>query len=276
MVRSSLLSVRDVSTRFGGIVALDSVSFEMAEGQIVGLIGPNGAGKTTLFNCLSRLYTPNEGDILFEGRSLLPRGPHHIAALGIGRTFQNLALFSTMTVLQNVMVGVHGRTRSDFLSWSQSRGGRRPRRAAPCDQGPMGHHDSARAGGTDASKGLLTALYMEVTDPQWQNDQGYKDWVAWMKKYYPEGALDDQANAYAYSVAQLLPHVLKQCGNDLSRANIMKQAASVKDLALPILLPGININTGPNDFAPIEQEQLAKFDGERWALFGELHEASKK
>src|SRR5687768_995708 len=102
--------------RFGGIVALDQVSFDMAEGQVVGLIGPNGAGKTTLFNCLSRLYTPNTGDIAFDGASLLPRGPHEIAALGIGRTFQNLALFATMTVLQNVMVGVHGRTRSDFLS----------------------------------------------------------------------------------------------------------------------------------------------------------------
>ena len=112
----SILSVRDVSVRFGGIVALDRVSFDMEAGQVVGLIGPNGAGKTTLFNCLSRLYTPNAGDIAFDGGSLLPRGPHEIAALGIGRTFQNLALFTTMTVLQNVMVGVHGRTRSDFLS----------------------------------------------------------------------------------------------------------------------------------------------------------------
>ncbi|MBI1735691.1 MAG: ABC transporter ATP-binding protein [Candidatus Rokubacteria bacterium] len=88
----------------------------MEEGRIVGLIGPNGAGKTTLFNCLSRLYTPNAGDVVFEGGSLLRRAPHEIASLGIGRTFQNVALFATMTVLQNVMVGVHGRTRSDFLS----------------------------------------------------------------------------------------------------------------------------------------------------------------
>ena len=116
MPTSTLLSVRDVTVRFGGIVALDRVSFDMEEGRIVGLIGPNGAGKTTLFNCLSRLYTPNDGDILFEGGSLLPRAPHEIAALGIGRTFQNVALFTTMTVLQNVMVGVHGRTGSDFLS----------------------------------------------------------------------------------------------------------------------------------------------------------------
>ena len=111
-----ILSVRDLTVRFGGIVALDGVSFDVSEGQIVGLIGPNGAGKTTLFNCLSRLYTPQRGDISFRDRSLLALPAHRIAELGIGRTFQNLALFPTLTVLQNVMVGVHARTRSDFLS----------------------------------------------------------------------------------------------------------------------------------------------------------------
>jgi branched-chain amino acid transport system ATP-binding protein len=112
----SILAVQDLTVRFGGIVALDSVSFDVEEGQIAGLIGPNGAGKTTLFNCLSRLSTPERGDILFGGRSILPLTPHAIAGLGVGRTFQNLALFPTMTVLQNVMIGVHPRTRSDFLS----------------------------------------------------------------------------------------------------------------------------------------------------------------
>jgi branched-chain amino acid transport system ATP-binding protein len=113
---ASLLTVRDVTVRFGGIVALDAVSFEIGEGQIVGLIGPNGAGKTTFFNCLSRLYAPDRGEILFEGRSVLRAPPHRIAELGIGRTFQNPALFPTMTVLQNVMVGIHSRTRGDFAS----------------------------------------------------------------------------------------------------------------------------------------------------------------
>jgi len=115
-LRQPILSARGVTVRFGGIVALDSVSFDVEDGQIVGLIGPNGAGKTTLFNCLSRLYTPNAGDVLFQGRSLLAVPAHRIAELGVGRTFQNLALFPTMTVMQNVMVGVHNRTRSDFLS----------------------------------------------------------------------------------------------------------------------------------------------------------------
>lgn len=113
---TDILEVEDVQVRFGGIVALDGVSFTMPEGKIVGLIGPNGAGKTTLFNCLSRLYIPNDGDIRFKGKTILESPPHHIADIGIGRTFQNLALFSTMTVLENVMVGGHSATRSDFMS----------------------------------------------------------------------------------------------------------------------------------------------------------------
>jgi len=111
-----LLRVTDVGVRFGGIVALDSVSFDLAGGQMLGLIGPNGAGKTTLFNCFSRLYTPVRGDILFEGSSILDKAPHRIADIGIGRTFQNLALFSRMSVIDNVRVGSHRLGRSDFLS----------------------------------------------------------------------------------------------------------------------------------------------------------------
>jgi len=112
----ALLRVHNVGVRFGGIVALDDVSFDVAPNCIVGLIGPNGAGKTTLFNCLSRLYQCDCGDIVFDGRSLLRVPRHRIAALGIGRTFQNLALFGTMTVLDNVMIGHHCRMRSGFLS----------------------------------------------------------------------------------------------------------------------------------------------------------------
>ncbi len=111
-----LLDVRDLSLAFGGIVALDGVSFTVEAGQIVGLIGPNGAGKTTLFNCLSRLYSFDRGDIFVEGRSILATTTHGMARLGIGRTFQSLALFGSMTVMQNIMIGGHSTTRSDFLS----------------------------------------------------------------------------------------------------------------------------------------------------------------
>jgi branched-chain amino acid transport system ATP-binding protein len=111
-----LLSVQGVCVRFGGIVALDGISFEVAAGQICGLIGPNGAGKTTLFNCLSRLYTPQQGTIRFDGRPLLSESRHRIARIGIARTFQNLALFRTMSVLENVMIGAHSRARGGFLA----------------------------------------------------------------------------------------------------------------------------------------------------------------
>ncbi|MDQ3067622.1 MAG: ABC transporter ATP-binding protein [Actinomycetota bacterium] len=105
----ALLSLRNVTRRFGGIVALDGVSFDVPEGQIVGLIGPNGAGKTTAFNVITRLYTPNEGEVEFAGESLLKTPVHGIVRRGIARTFQNVELFKTMTVLDNVLVGAHPR-----------------------------------------------------------------------------------------------------------------------------------------------------------------------
>ncbi|HXU89104.1 MAG TPA: ABC transporter substrate-binding protein [Methylomirabilota bacterium] len=130
--------------------------------------------------------------------------------------------------------------------------------------------------GFEASKDLITTQYLkDPTDPEWKNDAGYKEWLAFMKKYYPDGNVEDAFNVYGYTAAQGLVHVLKQCGNDLSRENVMKQAANIKDLSLPMLLPGIKVNTGPKDFYPIEQEQLVKFDGERWVRFGETYDASK-
>jgi branched-chain amino acid transport system ATP-binding protein len=105
----SLLSLRNVTRRFGGVVALDGVSFDVEAGQISGLIGPNGAGKTTAFNVITRLYTPSEGEVLLAGESLLKTPVHGIVRRGIARTFQNVELFRTMTVLDNVLVGAHTR-----------------------------------------------------------------------------------------------------------------------------------------------------------------------
>src|SRR5579859_4559281 len=102
-----LLAVRDLSLRFGGVAALDGVSFDIPTGKIVGLIGPNGAGKTSLFNCISRLYLPNAGSIRLDGRELLRLRPHEVISLGVARTFQNVALFARMSVLDNVLVGDH-------------------------------------------------------------------------------------------------------------------------------------------------------------------------
>jgi branched-chain amino acid transport system ATP-binding protein len=115
-VPDSILSVEDVTVRFGGIVALDHVSFAVERGAICGLIGPNGAGKTTLFNCLSRIYEVETGSIRFEGHDLLAMPRHRIAAAGIGRTFQNLALFRSMTARANVMVGAHCRGQGGFFA----------------------------------------------------------------------------------------------------------------------------------------------------------------
>jgi ABC-type branched-subunit amino acid transport system substrate-binding protein len=130
--------------------------------------------------------------------------------------------------------------------------------------------------GLDKSVGLITSLYQkDPTDPQWQDSPEYLDWVAWMDKYNPTGAKTDQFNVYGYNAAMTLVHVLKQCGDDLTRANIMRQAASLKNLELPMLLPGVVINTSPTDFYPIESMQLAKFDGEKWVLFGDVIDASQ-
>ena len=106
---ASLLAVRDLTIRFGGITALSDVSFDVEEGHIVGLIGPNGAGKTTCFNCITRLYQPNAGQVLFKGDDLLRCSPQQIAAKRIARTFQNVALFDHMSTLDNVLVGAHAR-----------------------------------------------------------------------------------------------------------------------------------------------------------------------
>jgi branched-chain amino acid transport system ATP-binding protein len=114
--RGPLLSVVDVTKRFGGVVALDDLSFTIDEGQICGLIGPNGAGKTSLFNVVSRLYVPDRGRIRFAGIDLLDVPAHGIAKAGVARTFQNLALFPALSVLDNVMVGAHTASRSGFLS----------------------------------------------------------------------------------------------------------------------------------------------------------------
>lgn len=112
----SFLSVSDLTIRFGGVTALDAVSFEIARGGITGLIGPNGAGKTTLFNCLTRLYVPTSGEISFMGSPLLSVPAHRIAARGIGRTFQNLASFHDLSVIENIRIGAHSTVSSDALS----------------------------------------------------------------------------------------------------------------------------------------------------------------
>jgi branched-chain amino acid transport system substrate-binding protein len=125
--------------------------------------------------------------------------------------------------------------------------------------------------GLDKAEGLISSFYLkDPTDPQWSKDKGFKEWVDWMKKYYPQGDLADIFNVYGYTAAQSLVQVLQQCGDDLTRENVMRQAAAMKNVEAPMLLPGVKINTSATDFYPIEQMQLARFDGKRWVLFGEV------
>ncbi|WP_439371982.1 ABC transporter substrate-binding protein [Bradyrhizobium sp. DASA03120] len=127
--------------------------------------------------------------------------------------------------------------------------------------------------GLDAAKGLISVNYgKEPLDPTWKDDPGMKKYFDFMAKYYPDGDKDSNFNTYGYSTAQLLVHVLKQCGDDLTRENVMKQAASLKDVTSDTALPGIKANTSPTDYRVNKQLQMMKFNGERWELFGPILE----
>ena len=131
--------------------------------------------------------------------------------------------------------------------------------------------------GLDKSAGIISSNYgKDPADPTWDNDPAMNEFRAFMKKYYPDGSLIDNFNSYGYSVARTLVQVLKQCGDNLTRENVVKQAASLKDFDTGITLPGIRINTSPTDFAPIDAVQLMKFDGKTWVLFGEVLDSSSK
>jgi branched-chain amino acid transport system substrate-binding protein len=125
--------------------------------------------------------------------------------------------------------------------------------------------------GFENSKGIITAAYLkDATDKQWANDADFKEWEAWMKKYLPDANPADSGNAYAYAVSATMRHCLNACGDNLTRENLMKQAASLKGLVVPLLLPGIKINTSATDFYPIQSVRLSAFDGETWKLFGDV------
>jgi ABC-type branched-subunit amino acid transport system substrate-binding protein len=117
---------------------------------------------------------------------------------------------------------------------------------------------------------ISTAYLKDPTDPAWKDDPGVQTWRDFMDKYYPDGDKTNSNNVYGYAVAQTMVQVIKQCGDDLTRENIMKQAASIKNFSSDVMLPGIKVNTGPDDFFPIEQMQLMRFDGEAWRLFGDV------
>ena len=123
--------------------------------------------------------------------------------------------------------------------------------------------------GLDRAKGLVSAFYVkDATDPQWANDKGVRDYTAWMKQYYPRGDIADPQNASGYTLAQLMAEVLKRCGNDLTRANVVAQATHITDLSLPMLFPGITLTLTPDDYSMYHRLQLEQFDGKRWVPLG--------
>ena len=125
--------------------------------------------------------------------------------------------------------------------------------------------------GVENGQGVISSAYLkDPTDPQWKDDAGMKAWNEFLDKYYPDANRTDNSVVYGYTVAQTLVHALKQCGDDLTRENVMKQAASIKDLELGMMLPGIKVNTSPTDFAPLSQLQLMRFKGETWERFGDV------
>ena len=194
-----VVAVRALGVRFGGVVALDGVSLDLRAGEILGVIGPNGAGKTTLLNCLSRLYTPTTGDIMLEGRSILGCAPHAMAGLGVGRTFQNVALFASMTVRENVRVGAHARTASTFLTDAV-----RPPATRRADA-----QEAARADDILRALGLAAAADRVVADLPF----GWRKRVELARALAGEPKvllLDEPAGGLAHEEAEALAQTLRQ------------------------------------------------------------------
>ena len=145
------------------------------------------------------------------------------------------------------------------------------------------NHVSSSVGGTlkpagyEKSVGVISALWTkDPADPQWHNDADFKVWDAWMDKYMPKASKDNVFGLVSYVFSYAMHQVLKMCGDNLTRENIIRQATSLKDLEVPLLLPGMKVNTSPTDYYPVEQYQLARFDGKKWVMFGELMDASAK
>ena len=182
--------------------------------------------------------------------------------------------------IDSQIVALHDSGADTFFSWAAPKGSAQAiRKVAEIGWKPrffLANVSTSVAGvlrpaGLDHAKGIISSAYLkDPTDPAWKDDPGVKEWQTFMLKYYPDGDRLNSNNVYGYAVAQTMVQVLKQCGDDLTRENVMRQAANLKDFSSKVLLPGIKINTSPDDFFPIEQMQLMKFDGAAWHLFGDV------
>ena len=192
--------------------------------------------------------------------------------------------------IDSQIVALHDSGADTFFSWAAPKGSAQAiRKVGELGWKPrffLANVSASVAGvlkpaGLQYAKDIISTAYLkDPTDPAWKDDPGVKTWQAFMDQYYPNGDKLDLNNVYGYAAAQTMVQVLKQCGDDLTRENIMKQAANLKNFSSDVMLPGIKINTSPDDFFPIEQMQLMKFDGAAWHLFGDVitgevgHEAS--
>jgi ABC-type branched-subunit amino acid transport system substrate-binding protein len=192
--------------------------------------------------------------------------------------------------IDSQIVALHDSGADTFFSWAAPKGSAQAiRKVGELGWKPrffLANVSASVAGvlkpaGLQYAKDIISTAYLkDPTDPAWKDDPGVKTWQAFMDQYYPNGDKLDLNNIYGYAAAQTMVQVLKQCGDDLTRENIMKQAANLKNFSSDVMLPGIKINTSPDDFFPIEQMQLMKFDGAAWHLFGDVitgevgHEAS--
>ncbi|MEX1252846.1 MAG: ABC transporter ATP-binding protein [Dehalococcoidia bacterium] len=200
----ALLSIEDLSIRFGGVVALDGVTFSHEPGQILGLIGPNGSGKTTVFNCITRVYEPGRGSILFDGADLLRLPAHKVIAAGVARTFQNLELFGSMSVIENVLVGQHTTMRSSLLdcAFALPRVGREERHARRRAEemlemlGLQDHRDISVAGLPFGLKKRVELARALVSQPRLL-------------------LLDEPANGLSFEEAAGLAHLVRQLRDEL-------------------------------------------------------------
>ena len=129
---------------------------------------------------------------------------------------------------------------------------------------------SLKPAGLEKALGLVSTSYFKADSATWKDDPAFQEYWAFMKKYYPEGNADDGIHAYGYAAAWAFVDLLKRCGDDLTRENLMRQATSLKNVANPMLFPGITLNTSPTDYHPIEQTQMMRFDGTKWVRFGEI------
>jgi ABC-type sugar transport system ATPase subunit len=293
-----IIAVRGLTIGWGDVILQKDLSFDVERGEIFGILGGSGCGKSTLLRFLVGLEEPIAGAIDVAGNGL-PDLTLGLPPFGV--MFQAGALFGSLTVGENValpleewtelpddavaptvdsqMVQLQASGADTFFNITTPKFAAQAIRKA-YDSGWKPTHylnnvsnsigSVLKPAGMDKSVGLLSTTYLkDPADPQWKDDPAIKEWAAFKDKYDLTG-LPDQFTSYGMAVAQTLHQVLKQAGNNLTRENIMKEARNLKNFRPELLLPGIRINTSASDHAPIESEQLIRFDGEKWVRFGPI------